>query len=444
MSAAVLAGILVAVDVRMKSTTAAGFALRDAEWTLCADDFPEAWRGFESSAIFSRVSAEAPEVHPRIGVWMRRTTGVRWTPSRWRLWFGSPAIVSMRRGEFCASVHPGLLARTALFLASEAPGTEGGEGLVHVGGLYFGLRDGFLLVGSAAGLVEELLHAGELRAFSTGPNSIAFDFSGDPAIHGVTTMKEEVGLSIKVAGERGLTPLRREYLAVDWAAPPILSVQVRDTRFWSRLIPETWPEFPASHELEKAWRDFESLLPPGWNANADSLQAALISVDVFEAVPVPELAMVVRSETPATPLTAPANAVPYEWAGEKGWMTPYLGEDASLFVAPGDRFRMFTNQERTMSRLMARERIGRVESLDAVIEVDGKRLGGLLRDLALNAAADELWPERDRDDVEREVVPWLNALSAAGELRLEGNYADGGVTLHGVTRPPDHAAVRAK
>jgi hypothetical protein len=125
-------------------------------------------------------------------------------------------------------------------------------------------------------------------------------------------------------------------------------------------------------------------------------------------------------------------------------MTPYLGEDASLFVAPGDRFWMFTNREATMSRLMARERIGRVESLDAVIEVDAKGLGALLRDLALKAADDELWPERNRGDVERDVVPWLNALSAAGELRLEGKYADGGITLHGVTRLRADAAAGAK
>jgi hypothetical protein len=93
-----------------------------------------------------------------------------------------------------------------------------------------------------------------------------------------------------------------------------------------------------------------------------------------------------------------------------------------------------------MARIMARERAGSVSSRDAMIDVDTARLAEVLIDLARTAARNELWPERDADDVEREVVPWIRAFGALGAIHFEGNYENGPLVLRGGTRAPDEAA----
>jgi hypothetical protein len=107
-----------------------------------------------------------------------------------------------------------------------------------------------------------------------------------------------------------------------------------------------------------------------------------------------------------------------------------------LFVAADDRSRVFANQEATMARVMGQRRQGRIASDDARIEIDAGRLAQVLTDLVRRAAKDELLPERNADDVEADVVPWLKAFGALGEIRLSGKYDADGLTLHGETSPP--------
>jgi len=417
-----------------------GRELLGADWVLYSDDFPDAWDRLEHSDPFERIRTDAPEVVADLGIALRQATGIRWTPARWRRWLGAPAIISVRGEEACASFHPGPLAWLGILAAGVTQPGRSESGLVQIGKLRAGWFDSYLIVGTSATVVGDLLREGEWMAYETEPGAVGLALRDERPLRFLLKSSVELELQIEMAMDAQGTSRRPEYLAVEWPKAPILSARIRDEAVWGEWVPELWPEFPGRDDAATLWRSFAEMLPPEWDGGADSFQLALFDVDTTETIPIPDAAVYARSETPLAPLTAPVSAIPYEWSGNAGWMTPWQGEGAHLFVVANDRARVFTNHESTMAALMARERAGRVVSDDALIEVDAPRLSKILIDLAREAAKNELWLEKDYDDVERDVVPWIRAFGALGEIRLEGRYENGALVMRGGTRAPEEAA----
>jgi len=413
-----------------------GYILPSADWTFHTGDFPSNWSRFERSSTFKRISNDAPEIYPRIGSWMRLETGIRWTPSRWRLWFGGPLIISGIKDDFVVSIEPTAITRMVIALGPITGQIKIEDGIMRASGIYSAWRDGRLLVGSSSQIVAQLRDGGEFWS-KMSYDGIAFHSKGDHSFSVDVSADEEIDVNISLGAVQHRTPSRAEYFSIDWPETPIVSVVSRGVDMDAIVVPEDdWPEFPGSADLAKTWKDFETLLPEGWRAGADTTQFALFDVDTSEGIPVPDAAVYSRSETLLVPLLPPPNAIAYEWSGTAGWMTPWLGEGANLFVVADDRSRVFTNQEATMAKLMARRRAGRIASDDARIEIDAPRLARVLTDITRRAAKDELVPERNADDVEQEIIPWLKAFGALGEIRFEGKYENGGLTLRGGTHAP--------
>ncbi len=427
--------VLLGIDFYFFSTHDEAIVLPGRDWTLSSADLPSTWADFDRSAVYQRIAEQAPELRPRVEAWMRRTTGMRWTPLRWNLWFGRVVAVSGLDDAAVFSVRAKFLARSLFDAARLAGLLETREGVSRISGLHVARSGKFFLVGTTPEIVSRLAANGEKRS-SAGGRGITFDSSGEPAAAVEATADGEVAVSIWLEQIDHRAPERAGYFAIEWPEKPIISVVTRGLDLNS-IVPENdWPEFPGSEELARTWEDFETLLPEGWRAGADTTQFALFDVDTSEGVPVPDAAVYSRSETPLAPLLPPPNAIAYEWSGRAGWMTPWLGEGANLFVAADERSRVFANQEATMAKLMGRERAGRISSNDARIEIDTARLAKVLSDLARQAAKDELWPERNADDVEHDIIPWLNAFGALGEIQFEGKYENGGITLRGGTHAP--------
>ncbi len=418
-----------------------GFFLSDADWTLSSGDLPETWRQFEKSRVFDRILTDAPEVYSRLNIHMRQMTGMRWTPLRWRLWFGRPAVL-MGIGDDVA------LTTRAKFSTMVCLGMSRALGLGHIednrfrlAGFYIEKVGRFLIISTSPEAFSQLQSRGEV-ASSFGGMAISYSLNEEPAFD-VTVVPEDGECAVIAwINKRDSTDAERAgNFMIDWPTSPIVNVKSRGSSLdiESDLVSDLWTSFPVSQEVNSAWENFEKLLPAGWRTGTDTIQFALFAVDTSETIPIPDAAVYARSETPLGPLTAPVSAIPYEWSGNAGWMTPWQGEGAHLFVVANDRTRAFTNHEATMAALMARERAGRVVSDDALIEVDAPRLSKILIDLTRKAAKNELWPEKNYDDVEHDIVPWLRAFGALGEIRLEGRYENGPLVLRGGTRAPEEA-----
>jgi hypothetical protein len=413
---------LTGADAYLKRAPHAGFMLPRVEWTMRAGDLPAAWAAFERSPVFSRVDDGGPEVYKRFGVWMRRETHVRWTPLRWHVWFGRPLAVSGTAEGWVASCRPGLLARIAFRLGAIEPAAW---------------RDGFLLVGSSAALVEQLRAHGVSIPRGGARDTIAWEHIRDRAAEVTIGFDGEWEITgwISVDSERGVEgeAVRR---TDDWPGAPALDFYTAGGDSFAELLPETWPDFPLSGKARQAWDDFLARLPRGWDADADSYHFALAAVDTRGTLPVPELGVILRSQSRFRPLAAPERAIPYTWGVTRGWMDPWRGEPMSLYAAAGPRIRVFTNQEPTIAALLDRPLTGRIVSYDARLRADLTQLAAIAKALTRTAAEVDLLPGRNVDDAEREIFPMLNALAAIGEIQLEGRYSASRLEFAGGTRPP--------
>ncbi len=428
--------IVWATNSALRPTMMTGRELLGADWVLYSDDLPGTWDRLEHSDPFERIRTDAPEVLAELGTALRQATGVRWTPARWHRWLGAPAIISVRGEDVCASFHPGPLTWLGFLAAGLTQGGRGENGLVQLGDLHAGWFDSYLIVGTSASVLGDLMREGEWMAYETEPGAVGLTINNKRPVRFLLRPSDEIDLEIEMAMEAQGTARLPEYLAVEWPKTPIFSARVRDDAIWEEWVSEQWPAFPGRNDAETLWHSFAEMLPPDWDGGADSFQLALFGVDTTDTIPIPDAAVYARSETPLTPLLPPVSAIPYEWSGVSGWMTPWKGEGANLFVVANDRARVFTNEEATMAALMGRERAGRVSSEDASIAIDAPRLAEVLINIARRAAKNELWPEQNADDVEHDVLPWIRAFGALGEIHLEGHYENGPLVLRGGTQAP--------
>lgn len=412
-----------------------GFVLPNAEWVVSIPDTPRAWERIENSDTYHRISDDAPEIRPKIDLVVRRATGIRWTTARFDRWFNRTVVVSGMGDQYVACIQMRLLGNLAFDVLRE----KGESGHISIGRMHAESFGGFLFVGSSSEVVA-LLREGLHGAGNLPDEDVTFEFSDNQVSSVGFRFGSEIESTVSLRNQESLKHESTGHFLIGWPEGPIVSVATRDFSLVEPMFPENLPEFPGSEAFNGIWNEFEIMLPPEWREGTDTIQLALFDVDTSETIPIPDAAVYARSETPLAPLMPPVNAIPYEWSGATGWMTPWRGEGANLFVVANERARVFANEEATMAKIMARERAGSVSSQDAVIDVDAPRLADVLIDLAREAAANELWPEMNADDVEREVVPWIRAFGALGEIRLEGKYENGPLVLRGGTRAPEEAA----
>ena len=65
------------------------------------------------------------------------------------------------------------------------------------------------------------------------------------------------------------------------------------------------------------------------------------------------------------------------------------------------------------------------------MRLDWARFSGVFQRWVLNAADEELLPRLNRKDVEELIVPYLEMLLEAGELRVEGESVEAGLSITG-------------
>jgi hypothetical protein len=420
---AVVVALLAAVDTALKRAPHAGFVLPDADLAVSSPDFPRVWSEFEASDAFARIQSEAPEVYHRLGVYLRRSTGIRWTPLRWYAWFGRPVSVSVSSGGWVMSCKPGLLLRLAAAGGAAGPNAW---------------RDGFLIIGESRRLVTELANRGVQADSVSRSDSVRVGWSGphpgDAVVQFAGAWSVAGSIAIEESAEGGEPGTARR--VDDWPGTPVVTVFASRQALIDELLPKEWPEFPMNVELRRAWDDFRWRLPRDWSQPDDAVQFALVSVDTRDVIPVPELGALVRSSRGFEPLVPPKGALPYQWGVTAGWMAPWLGETVSLYAAGSDRVRAFANQERTMAALLDAPLPGRIASYDARLRLDFGQFADFAKSVTLTAAEQELLPAYSRDDVQLDLFPLFTALGALGVLELEGRQVGAQLEFNGRFTPP--------
>jgi hypothetical protein len=195
-------------------------------------------------------------------------------------------------------------------------------------------------------------------------------------------------------------------------------------------------------EAAKPW-GFEAL-PADWDGHLGGCLLALLDVDDSEALPVPEVGLVLaaRGEAagahPLGALAAGGPAMPYEWDGRAGMLAPRAGEKATLCLTRLGSFWLAASQERAMARLLravqaprapVKEEIGRF----AIVGVDWGKVAVKTESLSRHAAKAELFPRVNAGDLEETVMPLLRAMAGLGRARLHFSASEDGrrLAFHG-------------
>lgn len=429
--ATLLIVLFVVADRHLKRPPHIGFAPAEANVVVVTEDFPATWGAFDATPLADRVSEASPQLNRKIGVWLRRNTGIRWTPARWSLWFGGPAVFAEADAGSVMCVHPGLLARFAFALGRLSGTLETDGNIAQAGSAAFAWRDGFLIVGTSPAVVREVRASGRIGPSVPSPDpALTVVWKSEPS--GRLTL--DVGSSIRIDGrcslQADISPPPR-MLVAEWPKPPLVSLAGVGGPALVDVFARHWAAFPGSELIEDAFGEYLRFFPSGWNENTDTFALALLSVDTSEFLAVPEAALILRAGRQLQPLSRPAAAIPYRWSGVDGWMTPWLGERMSLYAASGPRLRVFANDESTMAALLGRRQIGRVTASDLSVRVDCPAVARLAKTLIRRAAEQELLGRRNVDDAERDLFPIADAIAELGVLHIEGRYDDEGLAFSG-------------
>jgi hypothetical protein len=423
LASTVIAIVLVAVvDAYLKRAPHTGFVLANADFSATAPNLPVAWAQMERSAAFRRIREEVPQIRQRLELVSRHRTGIRWTPLRWYVWCGRPIAISESDGEWVMSCRPGLLlgAARALDLLGHAR-----------------VRDGFLILGTSQDIVDTLVRHGTAVDFERPSDSVSISWrahsQGEATLRFARECEVSGSILVEPAGDQ---PTVRNRNIAPWPGSPALSLYVSRRADLDELIPDVWPDFPFSSELQHAADDFRARLPSDWNASADSYNYVLVSVDTRGVVPIPEFGVILRSAGPFPPLPAPQGSIPYIWGATPGWMQPWRGEPLSLYAASDRRTRVFANQERAIDSVLSVRITERISASDARLDADFTQIASIARALVRTAAKEQLLPAYSPQDAEREILPWIDAVGEMGQLTLDGRVVGDRLEFSGAFSTP--------
>lgn len=453
--AVVLFGALALVDARLKAGEGPGYCPEHTTWIVAAEDLPAFWRGCLESDAVQNLTDEVPNWLGPFELATRRLTGIRPTPTRWSVWMGKAFLAAGSDESVGMCVRPGLLLRAAHVCRRVFRDARAEDGTYAFGPFYYAWRDGFLVLSARREYVTaSLAAAGPRIEQSCAPDELRIhSHAGWEAfvrLYGRDGLPVEGWLDVDVSHRS--TPLT---LPNAWPESPMLSVtgtKFRDIRAllaWAMRAAEAVPFRKEAQVLAdfftKQW-DLDSL-PADWERTVNECSLALMSLDTSSGLPIPEVALIMRlannaealhplralaSDVSAQPDEPPYDiAVPYEWAGNEGWIIPWMGEELALCLGSCQPDWFVTTQEPLMSRLAGGLGEGEAVDADAVVRVDWKKLGDCAQALARRAAELELIPRMDVRDVERKVLPVFRAIGRNGDLLIQVERQGKRAAFHG-------------
>lgn len=444
----VLLGCCAWLDTRIKARAVAdGYCPDNAAWIIATQDFGTLWRRASETTAVERLCEEWPRPLGGVELAIRKATGIRPTPARWRLWMGDRLLVARSDHGPGLCVYPGVLTRMAHWVHRATLRADGQDGIFALDDLHYAWRNGFLIVSRSRDYVAACLEAQppDLPA-SDSRDEVRLVWRGGQ--EGVFCVRPEDGFPIEGRVRANVTDRPTPLTLTDaWPNPPLFAVTATspedlgnlfafveqpfsDTAVWQEVL-RIGPVIQQQWGLEP--------LPEGWNEGIiGQCGFAVLDVDASQWLPVLELALVLRGTQPATgshplgPVFDRFQGVSYEWQGQPGRFEAVLGEGFSACLGRSGRDWIATNREPSMDALVGRLASGPATQADVTVRLRWDAVGAAAESLVGQMAALELLGRQNQRDAAMIWLPMARGIARAGVLELDGDVEDGWVAFHGL------------
>jgi hypothetical protein len=428
-------GTLAAVDLWVKSAPqTAGYCPTDSSYTITAQDFGRFWQSLERTPAVERFTEEVPRPLAAFELAVCQATGIRPTASRWRLWMGKRFLWASTEEGSGLCVYPGLLLRGATIVRRAIGGSPDEKGVCTFRDYFYAWRDGFLILSESRAYVEATLTAEPVDMEDPGaPDEALLQWhvapEGSLRLHAANDL--HVSGEVRLPVTHATTPMT---LADAWPENPLVAITASS---WLNLH-VLWTPIHAFLQESSPWRQAAPLaqllkdtwgigdLPDNWHRSFGECSFALLDVDVSEATPVPGAACILRSSQPVRgahplgPLLGPLPAIPYEWQGYAGVLTPLVGEKLAICLGRCEKDWLVTTRESLMTGLVGQLRELPPREADLALRIDWEKAGQNAERLLQRAGEFELFPGKNAEEVNRDYGGVARGLSRWGVLEITG------------------------
>jgi len=451
LGAAAAVVLLVWIDAQVKRAPIPGYCPQSTTWVAAAEDFGRFYQGLEQCDAAKALSDHVPRDLFDYQLAVRKATGIRPTPLRWRVWMGNAFLAGVAPEGVGFCTRPGLLLRAADALRRRFVRPVHGGRVFTLGRLFYGWRNGFLIVSPSHRYVTASLEADV-------PEVAASRARDELRVHALRDRRAVVRIraadGLPVSGwVAGAVTKRNAPLSLPdaWPEAPLISVSASRWADLARLplwihsaaAPgHVWPPWLEGvvETASEQWR--VDRLPEDWDAGVRECSLAVMDVDTEEVTPVPEVAVVLRADGsahgphPLEPLAPEGQTIPYEWNGQPGLLAPWLGEKLTVCLGSYDRDWLATSQEPVMNDLIGALRPADPVEADVVVRVNWQELAATAGVLVRKAADFELIPRMNAQDAQKRLIPFLRAASELGSARLEGRCRGDRIAFRGFLARP--------
>jgi hypothetical protein len=442
----VVLGCCAWLDTQIKARAGIdGYCPDNAAWIVATQDFGTLWRRASQTSAVERLCEEWPRPLAGVELAIRKATGIRPTPARWRLWMGDRLLVAGSDLGSGLCVYPGVLTRMVHWVRRATLRGGRQDGVYAFGDLHYAWRNGFLIASRSRGYVAASLDAqppdlpaadrrDEVRCVWRGRRESTFCVRPDEGF--------PVEGRVRVAITERATPLT---LTHAWPEPPLFAVTATSPEDLGTLLAALgqpfsdtagWQEIVRiSSVIRRQWGVGE--LPEGWNKGLSQCGFALLDVDTSQSLPVPELALILRGTRPAAgphplqPLFDAFDAVPYQWQGQPGGFHAVLGQGISACLGRSGRDWIATSREPAMDALVGQLASGPATNADATVRLRWDAAGTAAESVVNRMAGLELLGRQNKRDAAMMWLPMTRGIARAGVLELDGDVNNGWLTFHG-------------
>lgn len=427
-------GVLLLNEWVAVSAPVAGYFPADAQFIITSSDFGYFWTLLYLSDAGLALRHEVPLPLKDWELVVRHETGIRPTPIRWRVWLGRNLVASKSPEGFGICVYPGVLLR-ALELGrrlATSLSLDSTDSVDMFGNYYYAWHNGYLIVSRSKSFVLAVQRGNEIsKKGLPDRTAIEIRYTGEPAWN--VTLYAKNGLPYQGVVQARLVPATGPLTLVH-ACPerPLLSVNtscwanlqfLRDVGKilifkddWRSLLGETWCHLLGKWQLGQ--------IQPNWDVGFTELAFFVPSVDITDGVPVPNMALVLRSprrvfgEHPLKSLVSDGNVLPMEWEGSPGVIAPLFGDRLALCLGQFDRDWYVASSEKTMARLVGNLKGNTPLETDLLVELYYEQLGTLLQSVMEAWADAQFIPGKSAEELRADLTPWLAGMKRLGRFRL--------------------------
>ncbi len=449
---AVLACLLVlaGVDRGLKEAPHGGFCPADASMVAFTAQWPAFWSHAEATDVGRAAAEPLGKLTHEASLPVLRSTGIRPTPARWRLWLGPTVLAGWRGdGTWGVCVRPGILARIAHTANCLVTGQLGSRriyrlarrpGVAAKAQIYYAWREGFLLVSPSRDYLLAALEASPRPRRKDGATVVTLAW------------RRKVPMQLTVKASDGL-PLRAT-----------VDVSVSATPTALRLA-NAWPDAPTLSLSAASWEHARALaaalaapLPPtvveqclplalgicgfdrlkdDW---ADGVGACAVALSPGAVWPEATVALErLHPESdgrhPWLAAIPPDERLPVAWADDTlGVMAPILGKPWTLCLdeEPGAKAWLATTTEEAMARLRGRMTLREGPVADYALTLRWPEAGKVAATVLRTLIQSELipgWGGKDLDSVLKDLESISQYLGTAD---LTGTVEGGQVVFEGL------------